>query len=240
MESIPCSVLLVIPHEDDGEGGAGGTVAKWVKQGAKAVFVLCTNGDKGTTDPSMTSARLAKIRQEEQRAAAAVLGVHEVVFLRHRDGELEDSLELRRQVTREIRRHKPEVVFCIDPFRTTSHTHRDHRVSGLVGLDSVFTYSWSHHHFPEQIAKEGLQPHRVYDVYLWGSERLDTYFDISETVDLKAAALAKHASQMREPEKLPERIRNRAAELGKERGIPFAEAFRHVHVNPGFKHWAEY
>ena len=239
MEGTPRSALLVTPHEDDAEGGCGGTVGLWTQAGARVTYVLCTNGDKGTSDPNMTPPRLAEIREKEQQDAAQVLGVEEVVFLRHPDGGLEDTLELRAQVTREIRRHKPEIVFCIDPFRSISHTHRDHRVSGMVAMDAVFTYAWSPLHFPEQL-EEGLEPHRVKALYLWGSENPDTYIDISETVDLKAQALTRHVSQMREPEKLQERTRARSRATGEKAGLPFAEGFRRVHSNPSFLHWAEY
>ncbi len=240
MDRAPRSVLLVTPHQDDAEGGCGGTVGMWTKQGTKAVYVLCTNGDKGSSDPAMTSPALATIREEEQLNAAKVLGVESVVFLRHPDGELEDTLEVRRQVVREIRRHKPEVVMCIDPFRTTSHTHRDHRMSGMVALDAVFTYAWSPHHFPEQIAEEGLEPHQVSEIYMWGSERPDTYVDISETVDAKALSLSRHVSQMREPERLRERTRRRAANIGKRAGLPFAEGFRRIALDRKRLHWAAY
>ncbi len=240
MDRAPRSVLLVTPHQDDAEGGCGGTVGIWTKQGTRAAYVLCTNGDKGTSDPEMTSPRLAAIREEEQLNAAKVLGVESVVFLRHPDGGLEDSLEARRQVVREIRRHKPEVVMCIDPFRTTSHTHRDHRMSGMLALDAVFTYAWSPHHFPEQITEEGLEPHRVSEIYMWGSERPDIFVDISESVDAKALSLSKHVSQMREPERLRERTRQRAANVGKRVGLPFAEQFRHLVVGKTRLHWAAY
>ncbi len=240
MKSMPRSVLLVTPHQDDAEGGCGGSVGKWTKYGTEAVYVLCTNGDKGSSDPSMTSPALAAIREEEQQNAANVLGVKEVVFLRHPDGMLEDTLELRAQVVREIRRHKPEIVMCIDPFRTVSHTHRDHRISGMVALDAVFTYAWSYLHFPDQISEEGLLPHRVKEVYLWGSEAPDTYVDISESVDAKALSLSRHVSQMREPEKLRERTRSRAKNVGQRAGLPFAEGFRRIQRNPSFLHWAEF
>ena len=228
MNEAPKCVLLVTPHQDDAEGGCGGSVGIWTRQGTKAVYVLCTNGDKGTSDPNMTSPALAALREREQMDAALVLGVENVTFLRHPDGELEDTLELRAQVVREIRRHKPDVVMCIDPFRTVSHAHRDHRVSGMVALDAVFTYAWSPHQFPEQFAEEGLEPHQVREIYMWGSERPDTYVDISESVDAKALSLSKHASQMREPERLQERTRRRAANVGSRVGLPFAEGFRRI------------
>lgn len=240
MISTPSSVLLVTPHQDDAEGGCGGTVAKWAKQGAKVVYVLCTNGDKGSSDPDMTSPKLADIREREQKNAADVLGVREVVFLRHPDGELEESLEIRAQIVREVRRHRPDVVMCVDPFRSTSHTHRDHRVSGLLALDAVFTYSWSPSHFPEQIQDEGLRPHRVKEMYMWGSERPDTYVDITDTVDMKAQALAEHVSQMKQPEKLLERVRSRSQRVGEMGQLPYAESFHRIVLNPKFLHWAEY
>ena len=151
MNQTPKSALLVTPHQDDAEGGCGGTVARWTRQGAHVVYVLCTNGDKGTSDLNMTSPKLAEIREREQETAAQVLGVEKVVPLRQPDGGLEDTLTLRAWITREIRKYKPEVVMCIDPFRSRAHTHRDHRMSGHLAIDSVLTYSWSSLHFPEQI-----------------------------------------------------------------------------------------
>ncbi len=243
MNGFPKSALLVTPHQDDAEGGCGGTVARWAQQGAQVVYVLCTNGDKGTSDPAMTSPMLAEIREREQEEAARVLGVTKVVPLRQPDGELEDSLTLRAWVTREIRRYKPELVMCIDPYRSRAHTHRDHRMSGHLAIDSVFTYAWSPLHFPEQITEEGLEPHRVTELYLWGSERPDTFVDITDTVDLKAEALTKHASQMgsRDVDAMRERIRSHSLRRAELAGLPYpAEAFRRIHVNPGFLHWAEY
>ncbi len=239
MVKVPKKVMLVTPHQDDAEGGCGGTVAKWIQQGSEAIYVLCTNGDKGSSDPAMTSERLAAMRELEQLDAAHVLGVKAVVSLRHPDGGLEDTLEFRGKVVREIRKHRPDVIMCIDPFRSTSHTHRDHRMSGMVCLDAIFTYAWSPHHFPEQIRDEGLEPHQVSEIYLWGSERPNTYVDISDTVTLKARSLARHVSQMREPEKLEERIRKGAQEIGKLAGLPYAEGFRRIELGKGLRHWVE-
>ena len=239
MAETPQRVLLVSPHQDDAEGGCGGTIAKWIKDRAEVIYILCTNGDKGSSDPTMTSERLAIIRELEQQEAADVLGVKEVVNLRYPDGELEDTLEFRGQVVREIRRHKPDVVMCIDPFKSTSHTHRDHRISGMVTLDAIFTYAWSPLHFPEQLRADELQPHQVKEVYLWSSEKPNTYVDISDTVVLKAQSMTKHVSQMKEPEKLQERISSYAQSVGESVGLAYAEGFRHVHLNPGFRHWAE-
>ena len=137
----PERAMLVIPHPDDAEGGVGGTVAKWVAEGTEVVFVLCTNGDKGTSDPEMTTKKLAAIRENEQAEAAAYLGVKEVIYLRYGDGELEDTAKFRGELVRAVRKHRPEVVFCTDPFRQTFYLHRDHRISGQVTLDAVFPYA---------------------------------------------------------------------------------------------------
>ena len=153
----PRMVLAVTPHPDDCEGGCGGALAKWVREfGTEAVVVMCTNGNKGTQDRDLSSDRLAAIREKEQMAASEIAGAKEVVFLRHPDGGLEDTMLFRSQVVREIRRHRPDVIMCIDPYRSTSHTHRDHRMSGQVALDAAFTYAWSYQHFPGAADRGGI------------------------------------------------------------------------------------
>ena len=230
MDGIPKSALLVTPHPDDAEGGCGGTVARWISAGTEVVYVLCTNGDKGTGDPEMTSPKLAAIREKEQLEAAQVLGVKEVVFLRHPDGTLEDDIQLRSEVVRAIRQHRPEVVMCMDPYRSRGHTHRDHRVSGQVAIDAVCTFAGRPMYFAEQIRSESLQPHLAQEIYLWGSEDPDTYVDISGYVDMKVDTLKKHASQIRDPSGRGERIRSRSQSVGERVGLPFAEAFRVLQV----------
>ena len=123
MDQAPRCALVVTPHPDDAEGGCGATMAKWIAEsGTKVVILMCTNGNKGTGDRSFTPESLAATREVEQQNASNVLGVAEVVFLRYGDGELEDTHEYRGEVVRQIRKHKPEVVFGIDPYRVTSHT----------------------------------------------------------------------------------------------------------------------
>ena len=167
-KTAPKRAMAVTPHPDDCEGGCGGSLAKWIKVfGTVASVVMCTNGNKGTGDRGMTSSKLADTRVVEQRNASDIVGVTDVVFLGHPDGGLEDTELFRSQVTREIRRFKPDLILCIDPYRTTSHTHRDHRKSGQVALDAAFSYAWSYQHFPEHITEEGLEPHRVEQAFLW-------------------------------------------------------------------------
>ena len=232
--------LVVTPHPDDAEGGCGATMAKWIKEsGSEFIVVMCTNGDKGTSDRELKPEDLAAIREKEQREASGVLGVKDVVFLAHPDGGLEDDLEFRGQVVRLIRQHQPDTIFCIDPYRSKSHTHRDHRMSGQVALDAAFTYAWSYLHFPEQISQEGLAPHRVEQALLWSSESPDSYVEVGDYLEMKAESLSRHVSQMRSrtPDGRMERIRRWSGETGEKAGVPYAEAFRRIQFGIGSLEW---
>ena len=222
-------VLVVTPHPDDAESGAGATIVKWATQGRKIVLVVCTNGDKGSSDPEMTSPKLAAIREEEQREAAEVLGVSEVVFLRHTDQHLQDTYELREQISRQIRIHTPHTVLTIDPNRPYIR-HEDHYVCGRVTLNCVFPYSRDRLAFREHIA-EGLEPHKTREVYMWGSQDPDTYLDVTDTFDTKLDALSRHRSQVGQGWELREvRARTRYAEVGKKIGVTYAEAFKRIEI----------
>ena len=221
------SVLVVTPHPDDAESGAGGTIARWTKQGCKVVLVVCTNGDKGTSDRSIKPIDLAKLREEEQLKAADVLGISEVVFLRFPDQGLEDGHAFREKIVRQIRLHRPEIVLTMDPNRRYIR-HRDHFMCGRVTLDAIFPYARDHLSYPEHLA-EGLEPHRVQDIYLWGSEEPDTFLDITDTFSTKMDALYCHASQMkRSREEREAQWRERFSESGKKAGVPLAEQFKHI------------
>ena len=236
----PRVVLAVTPHPDDCEGGCGGAIAKWVREfGTEAVVIMCTNGNKGTQERDLTPERLAAIREQEQLAAAEVTGAKDVVFLRYPDGGLEDTLLFRSQVVREIRRYKPDVILCIDPYRSTSHTHRDHRMSGQVALDAAFTYAWSYQHFPEQIAEEGLQPHMVEQAYMWGSESPDLFVEIGDYLEAKTLSLEAHASQMSPAttEERMSRISNNATRYKELTGVEYTEAFRRIRFSLGSVEW---
>ena len=230
----PKRMLVVTPHPDDAEGGCGATIAKWVKEaGTEVVVLMCTNGDKGTSDREMVPEDLAVIREQEQRNASALLGVKDVVFLAYPDGTLENSLQARCQVVREIRRHRPDIVFCIDPYRSVSHTHRDHRMSGQLALDSAGSYAWSYLHFPEQISEEGLLPHRVPEAFMWSTEQADVYVDVDGYLEAKAESLSAHVSQMRgrNPEHRLDRIKEGTAKQGEAVGLAHAEGFRRLRFN---------
>lgn len=217
-------VMVIAAHPDDPEFGCAGTIMKWAQAGRHVTYVLLTSGDKGSRDPELRPGRLAARREGEQRAAAAALGVQEVVFLRRPDGLLENTLELRRELANLIRQRQPHVVFTIDPWRPYQ-LHPDHRAAGQAALDAVWSArEW--YIFPEQLV-EGVDPWRVKEVYLFWTDSPDYWEDISCCLDARIDALMRHASQVgAEPEKLAERVRQRTREAGEKPGYAAAEAFK--------------
>jgi len=230
LEETPQRVLVVTPHPDNAEFWCGGTLAKWIQQGAAVHFVLCTDGGKGTSDRSISAQELGARREQEQRDSARVLGVKEVVELHHPDGELEDTSEFRREIVRQIRRVQPDIVLCPEPYRKNLAWHRDHRVTGQVTLDAVFPCARDHLYFMELWHEEGLEPHKTGTVMFWGAEQTDTCVDIAQVMDIKVEAVMAHGSQMagRTVAEVEEFIKERAKEAGAEQGYDYAEAFRKV------------
>ncbi len=238
--TAPRVALAVTPHPDDCEGGCGGALSKWVQEfGTEAVVVMCTNGNKGTQERDMTPELLAATREVEQRAASDIVGAKDIVFLRYPDGGLEDTMQFRSEVVRAIRKYKPDTIMCIDPYRSTSHTHRDHRMSGQVALDAAFTYAWSYQHFPEQIAEEGLEPHMVEQAFMWGSESPDVFVEIGNFLEAKTLSLEAHASQMSPAttEERLSRISNNATRYQELTGVQYTEAFRRLRFGLGSIEW---
>lgn len=227
----PAQVMVIIPHPDDAEFGVAGTVARWSREGKDIVYVLCTNGDKGTNDPSIKPEELVKIREAEQLAAAKILGVREVIFLRHPDQSLEDTPEFREEITRLIRMYQPETVLCNDPNRRYL-SHRDHRITGQVVLDAVFLYARNLYAFPA-LVEEGLQPFKVKEVLLWGTEDQNYRSDITETFDLKLAALRCHQSQLgdRPQSDFLERMKERHRTAAEGESYALAEAFHRLETS---------
>jgi len=223
-------VLVITPHPDDAEFGVAGTVAKWTREGKQVVYVVCTNGNKGTSDPDVKPETLAEIRQNEQRAAAEILGVREVVFLENQDQGLEDTPEFRKQIVRMIRRYRPQTVVTADPYRRYIW-HRDHRIAGQVTIDAVFPYARDHLAFPD-LLEEGLQPHKVKEMLFWASENINFRSDITATFDLKLAALRCHESQMKEMRfsDLEEWLRKRCRDLAEGENFELAEAFHREEI----------
>lgn len=223
-------ILVVMAHPDDPEFAAGGTIAHWTQEGHEVIYCLATRGDKGSDDPTMHPERLAAIREAEQHAAAAILGVREVLFLNYLDGTLEPNLSLRRDIVRVIRRYRPEIVVTMDPqtlIRGDRYiNHNDHRAIGLATLDAIFPAAGNPLYFPE-LLQEGLEPHRVREVYLATTEHANHWVDITDTFDRKLAALRCHASQIRDFAALEQRLRERLRRSIDGREI-LAEGFRRI------------
>jgi LmbE family N-acetylglucosaminyl deacetylase len=226
-------VMFVAAHPDDADFLAGGTIARLVKEGRETAYVIVTNGNKGSSDPSVRPEQLIPLREAEQRQAARVLGVTDVTFLGYEDGEVEDTRDLRRDVTREIRRWRPDLVVTLNPQRTYANFagwHRDHRTTARVVLDCVFPLARDRLAFPELLPS--YEPHTVREVYTIQWEQPGLVIDITDTMDLKLQAIRCHPSQIGDVKAFEERMRNRAATLGKEHGYAYAEGFDHI-VIPG-------
>ena len=223
-------VVVVTAHPDDAETGAGGTVARLVREGAQAVYVIVTSGTMGSSDRTTTPKRLARIREAEQRNAARTLGVEHVEFLGYDDGEVEDTRDLRRDITRQIRKWRPDLVIAQNPHRTSNlfASHRDHRVTGGVVLDCVYPLARDHLAFPELLP--GYEPHKVREIYImkWQEEAHQLAVDISETMDLKLQAIACHQSQFPDFPAMEARLRERCAVLGTPYGHAYAETFDRI------------
>lgn len=224
----PRKALVIVAHPDDAEFLCAGAVARWAAEGWEVSYVLATSGDMGSHDAEMTRERLGALREKEQLQAAKVLGVRECVFLRYPDGFVDDTVEFRGRLVRQIRRFRPDVLVTWDPFRR-GFNHRDHRLTGQAALDAAYPLARSHLSYPEQL-EEGLAPHRVHEVLLAGTDQPDYYVDVSDFFHKKIQALRRHKSQIgRYPAReLRKRVRERMAEVGKEPGYKLAEAFRRI------------
>ena len=220
--------LVVFAHPDDAEFMCGGTVASWTRHGVEAHYVVVTDGSAGSNDPEMTREKLAPLREAEQRAAAKVLGVASVTFLGFTDGYLQCDLEVRRAVTREVRRVRPDVLVGPDPSRLWTAglyvNHPDHKAAGEAVLCAVMPDAPSRPQFPE-LLDEGFEPFSVPALWLAGDGE-DTYVDIAETLDTKLEALACHASQNGDQLEVEKWVRARARKYGEKGGSDYAEAFR--------------
>jgi LmbE family N-acetylglucosaminyl deacetylase len=219
--------LVIGAHPDDNEFGAGGTVAKLTAQGWEVIFIIATNGNKGSHDPGMSPYTLSEIREQEQRAAAAALGVRRVIFLRNNDGELEPTAALRSEFALYIRHFKPSAVYTHDPWKHYM-LHPDHRAVGFATIEGIV--SARDHLFMPGLGQIGIGVWRPEALFLWSAEQPDYVEDISDTLDQKIAALKEHHSQLDENQGWEERVRQRAAELGQEAGFGAAETFRKLVV----------
>jgi LmbE family N-acetylglucosaminyl deacetylase len=232
MENLEGSerVMVISPHPDDVDFGCSGTLAQWSRRGVDITYVICTSGDKGTDLP-VAPESLAEIREKEQLAAAAIVGVRKVVFLRLKDGELENNREFRKILVRQLRQHRPDIVLAMDPanvrFDNAYVSHSDHRAAALAAFDAIYPAARNRNFFPE-LLEEGLLPHAVNSIYFFGTADPNTWIDISETMETKIEALRAHKSQVEAFEDLSGWVRERFGQFGKQKGLAYAEIFRHL------------
>lgn len=220
--------LVVVSHPDDAEFGAAATIAHLTQSGTRVDYVVTTDGGKGTDDPNVLSASLSATRMAEQRDAADLLGVQEIVHLGYPDGYLTPSLELRRDIVRQIRHFRPQIVITQNPQRRLDGNpfvgHPDHLATGEATLAAVYPAARDHLNFPELWRDEGLQPWKVRQVLLTGVEQPNLWLDVADTFDLGIESILAHVSQV-DPATVDERMRERARLLGEPQGIGLAQAF---------------
>lgn len=214
---------MVFAHPDDAEFTAGGTIARWVNDGRKVSYVVCTDGSKGAEIDYIDKEGLVVMRQAEQQAAASVLGVAEVLFLKCPDGELSSSKDFVAELAKLIRRFSPVTLLTWDPWRPYQ-LHADHRAAGFAALDAVMA-AGNARYFPEQL-DDGLEPHQVGEIYLFGTDQPDTWVDIGSTFNRKTEAIRKHASQFADPDDVIRHIEEWNSYVGQTQGYSYAESFK--------------
>ncbi|PJA86522.1 MAG: PIG-L family deacetylase [Candidatus Moranbacteria bacterium CG_4_9_14_3_um_filter_42_9] len=226
-------ILVIGAHPDDNDFGAAATMALAAKLGAKIFYVIATKGQRGSNDKKMTGEKLAKIREQEQRKAAKILEIKEVIFLDYNDGELEVNLKLKEDLVMFLRKYRPDYVFTMDPSRFYYKradfgfiNHSDHRAIGEATLDACYPLARDAVSFSEH-AKIGLKPHKVKEIFLFSfmPEEANCFIDVTKTLDLKIKALAAHQSQFGGSKTTREWVKSWAMELGKKNGFKYAEAF---------------
>lgn len=229
----PKNILVILAHPDDPEFFCGATLARWARAGHKITYLLLTCGDKGfnpTTTPDMTPEKLCGIRHLEQAEAAKIIGAEPPHFLDLPDGYLIPNLDLRRDIVREIRRHKPDVLVTCDPqnlFAQYGINHPDHRACGQVVLDAVFPAAGNPVYFPE-IRSQGFEPHMPKEVWCSLTSQPNTTIDVTDTWEIKLQAILQHKSQVQDVNKLIERMKARKTEDSTDEHPRYEEKFRVV------------
>ncbi|MED5578828.1 MAG: PIG-L deacetylase family protein [Nitrospinota bacterium] len=215
------NVLIIMAHPDDAELGVGGSIAKWVREGTVVRTIICTNGDKGTKEDFSTH-EIAEIREKEQIKASDILGVKETLFLRNRDGELEDTKAFRNQIAFLIRHFQPDTIVTHDPWRP-HYQHPDHQAVGHATFKGMI-YARDYHFLPE-LTFAGIKAHHTTNILYTGSTDPSFFVDITETIEIKIESIKCHVSQVGEQYNAKERHYKRAKENGSKGGYKLAEAF---------------
>jgi LmbE family N-acetylglucosaminyl deacetylase len=230
----PKTVLGIVAHPDDLDCWAGGTMAQFAADGANVYYLILTNGSKGTEDRQMTADRLIDIRRTEQRQAAQLLGLKDVFFCSNADGCLENCTDVRREIVKAIRQVKPDVVITWDPSMLYAVelgciNHPDHRAAGQATLDAVYPLARDHMSFPE-LLQQGYEPHKTSTLLLINFNNYNYSIDITKTFDAKMKAIAAHASQAADINKVNQRFISLAVDAGQECGVTYAERFLRIDI----------
>ena len=220
--------MVVVAHADDAEWGYSGTVAKLVSYGVEMTYIICTDGSKGSDDPEMTSEQLTAIRMEEQKNACRVLGVRNLIFLGYSDSLLEPSLALRKDIVRQIRTFKPDLMICQSPLRNLTDSdyigHPDHIAAGEATLSAVFPTSRDRLTFPE-LAGEGLTPHKVTELLVGDRNYANKWVDVTTHMDVAVKALLQHVSQISNKD-VGKHLKDSRANIGESVKVKYAESYR--------------
>jgi len=232
-DTIPPSAMVIVAHPDDAEFMVAGTFTRWSRGGCRTVYVLVTDGDKGSSDPTIARAELAALRRAEQREACSIVGAQDVEFLHYEDGMVEPTLALRRDLARLIRKHKPHAVMVQDPARYFGGrgyvNHPDHRAVGEAALGAIYPTARDPLTFPELLA-DGFEPHKVKEVFISSGDDADVIVNISEALDNKVAALLAHKSQMGDWQPY-ETIAKWSGEAAKGHEFAHGETFKHLKLD---------
>lgn len=228
----PQNILVVLAHPDDPDFFCGATLAKWASLGHHITYCLLTCGDKGTPDRSIQPGELCSIRQAEQRAAAAVLGVECVNFLGYPDGYLVPDLDLRKAVTRAIRQERPDILVTCDPMTLYSSdtrlNHPDHRAAGQAALDAVFPAARDYLNFPDLYEHEHLEPWIAREVWVSGTQSPNVRLDVTAFWETKIKAILEHKSQVPDPQALVKRMNERRLPESTPEEPRFEETYRRL------------
>lgn len=230
-------VLVISAHPDDSDFGASGTIAQWIKKGIEVAYVFCTNGDQGGEASGFTKEEMPAIRQREQIAAGAAIGVTDITFLNYVDGHLEATLALRKDLVRQIRKSQPDRMVCQSPERNWDRigaSHPDHLAAGEAAIQAVYPDARNPFAFTDLLDDEGLMPWRVKEVWVTAFANPDHYVDITDTFEMKMKTLHAHASQTSHNEELENLVKEWGTRNAEAAGFAegrIAEAFRIVNTN---------
>ncbi|MDO8529041.1 MAG: PIG-L deacetylase family protein [bacterium] len=226
-------ILVFSPHPDDLDFGCSGTIAKWASDGKEITYCILSDGSRGGHILKISDQELAKIREKEQKSAAEILGAKDVIFLREKDGEIQNTKKLRKKLVEVIRKTKPDIILSFDPanceFENFYRCHRDHRNGAEAVFDAIYPDANNESFFPEIFEK--YPPHQVKEVWFFATNKPNVFVDISKTIEKKLEALRQHKSQIKDWNRVEKMIKDWAKTVGKKSKMKYAEGFRRVKLD---------